>query len=131
MARVLVADDCAHMRNVLRLALERRGHVVTVAVNGGAAIEKAKTQVVDILVTDIFMPEEDGIGAIIDFKRNHPDIKIIAMTGEGRFPAETGTLLDYMKQLGADYAFEKPFKLDAFLEAVALLSPPPAPEAQA
>ena len=126
MAKVLVADDCAHMRNVLRLALERRGHEVIVAVNGGAAIEKAKTEAVDILVTDIFMPEEDGIGAILDFKRNHPAIKIIAMTGEGRFPAETGTLLDYMQQIGADYAFEKPFQLDTFLDTVERLARPEA-----
>ena len=125
MASVLVVDDCSHMRNVLRFALERRGHEVLVAVDGEAAIAQANARPVDILVTDIFMPEEDGIGAIIELKQTHPNIKIIAMTGEGRYPAETGTLLDYVKGLGADYAFEKPFKLDVFLDAVEQLSQHP------
>src|SRR5215470_9909546 len=121
MARVLVIEDSADLRDLIAQVLLPNGHVVTVADDGehGLALQRADFGA-DVLVTDIFMPNRDGIEVIVDFKREYPDVKIIAMSGgTGRF--DGFHYLVAAEQAGADVVLHKPFEIDELLAAIARL----------
>jgi len=111
--RVLVVDDEAPIRKVVRKQLERAGYQVVEASNGAVAMEQLQTERVDVVITDILMPEKDGIETIIALRGEHPGIKIIAIS------APTNQLyLETALRLGADLAFPKPFSLEDLERAV-------------
>ncbi|MDA0652647.1 MAG: response regulator [Proteobacteria bacterium] len=112
MARILVVDDEAELRTLLRKVLTRRGHEVIEAENGAIAIAMVEEgEKLDMIITDIFMPETDGIEVLRRLRAGHPDLKIVVMSGGGNrvsrgyLPAATA--------LGADHVIEKPFDLSA------------------
>jgi DNA-binding response OmpR family regulator len=116
MARVLVVDDESGMRQMLRQALERRGHTVDEAVDGREALLRFAQQQPDLVITDLIMPEREGIETIQALRQECPTLPIIAMSGGGR-----GAPDDYLSmagQIGADRTFAKPFRLDEILIAV-------------
>lgn len=83
MARILLVDDEEPVRGLLKRGLERDGHSVTTAVDGGDGLEKL-TQAAggfDLLITDIRMPVMDGLALALAAKRDHPDVVILLMTG--------------------------------------------------
>ena len=116
MARVLVADDDAGVRRVLERALVRGGHEVTCAGGGAEALRSIEADTPDLVVTDINMPDVDGIELLIRVARRG-DVKVIAISGGGAVPADE--LLEDARLLGAVDILAKPFELDVLLERVA------------
>jgi CheY-like chemotaxis protein len=117
MARILVIDDDAVVRNLLRTVLEAAGHAVVEAADGVEGVSACRSHEVDLVITDILMPEADGSWAIRRIKRDFPDITIIAMSGGGQI-AKSDTCLSVAQRVGASRVFEKPLPHDELLEAI-------------
>lgn len=116
MARILVADDEESIRSLLRHILECAGYEVVDAENGQVALEKCREQRPDLVLTDIVMPEMEGIGFMLQLRREYPGLKVIAMSGGGRIGPET--YLPMAREFGAVHTLEKPFRRDDVLSAV-------------
>jgi DNA-binding NtrC family response regulator len=116
MARILIIDDEDQIRSMLRLMLERVGYEVAEAPDGMEGIRQYRENPADLIITDLIMPNKDGIGMIIDLKKEFPEIKIIAMSGGGVNRPE-GYLNGAMK-LGATRTLTKPIDRDEMLKAV-------------
>lgn len=116
MAHLLVIDDETTMRSALRLALERSGHVITEAVDGKTGLELIDPAVHEVIITDIVMPGTEGLEVLMELRRQHSKIKVIAMSGGGRLKA--GSYLHSAKLLGADEVLAKPFSRDELVAAV-------------
>lgn len=116
MAHILIVDDDPQIRSLLRRLLEGAGYQVEEAGDGeeGAAMLEAKAS--DLVITDIIMPGQEGLGFIRNMRRAHPDTKIIAISGGGRIGAEA--YLPLAEDLGAIRTFSKPFKNKELLDAV-------------
>ena len=113
--RILVVDDRSDVLGFVRAALERAGYQVDVAQNGREAMALQRQRPVDLLITDIFMPEADGMETIDRFRAEYPRTRIIAMSGgvEG--------MQDYLQiadQIGVDATLRKPFTIQELLSAV-------------
>lgn len=119
MARVLIIEDDNEVREFLQSLLERAGYETVTAVNGKEGVELFRTAVVDLVITDIIMPEKDGIETLMDMKRTNPGLKVIAISGGGR--AEPENYLHSARLLGADHTIKKPFTNEDILEAVGTL----------
>ncbi len=123
MARILVIDDSAAVRELLEQMLRLTGHDVAVAGNGKEGLEQIRRQPVELVITDLFMPEKEGLETIQELRRDFPDIAIIAMSGEPGLPS----LLGIAKRFGAVKTIEKPFdrtEMMAAVEEVLRSSPP-------
>ena len=85
MARILVIDDEYYMRALVTKILERRGHEIVEATNGqeGIGFFEQGGQA-DMVLTDIFMPEKDGIETLRDLRKKYPDLKIVVFSGGGK-----------------------------------------------
>jgi len=116
MARVLVVDDEETIRGALARALQRVGHEALEAENGLDALQLMKTEPVDLVVTDLVMPELDGLELIKELARERPGIKVIAISGGGVWDKQS--LLATAGMLGALVSLEKPFELADFLAMV-------------
>jgi two-component system response regulator (stage 0 sporulation protein F) len=114
MARILVIDDQESMRTMLRLVLKGAGHEVLEASNGRLGLELYREQSADLVITDILMPEMNGLELMLELTRSFLNVKIITMTGELE---GTGTR-DKAKLLGARQTFHKPFGMHELLHAV-------------
>jgi len=116
MARILVVDDEAPVRKVLRTMLERAGYDVEDAPNGSIALEVLRDDPADVVITDIVMPEKEGIEIIQEMRADYPDIKIIAISGGGQIGPES--YLEMARLLGAHRTLSKPVDGDVLLGAV-------------
>ncbi len=116
MARILVIDDNDTVRLSMRLALEDADHEVDEAPDGAAGLEHLRRHVPDLVVTDIFMPEKEGLETIDEIRRDYPAVKIIAISGGGRI--EPQDYLDIAKQLGADRSLIKPFDIQLLVNTI-------------
>ncbi len=116
MARILIIDDEDELRSLLRQMLEHAGHEVSEAVNGAAGIEIYERDAPDLIITDIIMPEQEGVETIIALRRADPALPIIAISGGGRLDATD--FLTMAKKLGARRTLTKPFRRDQRLDAV-------------
>ncbi len=112
--RLLIADDDADTRHTMRLLLERAGHDVRLASDGARAIEMQRAQPADVLITDLFMPELDGLEAIERFRTEFPSVKIVAMSGGGMQVRGRSYLLA-AEAAGAEAVLRKPFEIGALL----------------
>ena len=111
--RVLVIEDNADLRDYLRLALRSEGYEVMTARNGREALAVIDGQGLDAVVTDLFMPEMDGIETISALRRKLPNVKVVAISGR---PG-----VDYLtvaRELGVSHTLRKPFELDELLRAL-------------
>lgn len=113
---MLVIDDEAIIREGLRALLQEEGHTVHGAADGGEGLQHVRYHPVDLVITDIVMPRKDGIETIIELRRHHPDIKIVAISGGGG--REHGDYLMVAGRLGANRTLAKPFTPQAILDAV-------------
>jgi CheY-like chemotaxis protein len=116
MALILVIDDVAMMRDLVRRMLERAGHSVIEAADGEAGIAVVEMQDPALVITDLIMPKKEGIETIQQIRRSHPNTKIIAMSGHVR--PDGISYLDAARKLGADAILAKPFLRVALLEVV-------------
>ena len=116
MTRVLIIDDEAPIRSMLKLMLERDGYEVAEAPDGMEAIRVYRQNPADLIITDLIMPNQDGIGMIIALKKEFPDVKIIAMSGGGLNKPEG--YLKGAKKLGAACTLTKPIDRDEMLRAI-------------
>jgi CheY-like chemotaxis protein len=116
MARILLIDDESQIRSMLRLMLERVGYDVIEAADGMEGIKQYRDNPADLIITDLIMPNKDGIGTIIELKKEFPQVKIIAMSGGGVNRPEG--YLDGAKKLGATRTLTKPIDRDEMLNAV-------------
>ena len=115
--RLLVADDDADMRHSMRLLLERAGYEVELAPDGAQALRLQRERPIDVLITDIFMPESDGLETIERFRREFPGVRIIAMSGGG-VQVRGETYLATAGVAGADAVLRKPFERDVLLRTL-------------
>ena len=106
MARILIVDDDAQIREMLAIFLERNGYEVVTAADGGKAYQIIGEQTIDVVITDIVMPEHEGFETIRRIRHSYPDTGIIAMSGGGHIPPEH--YLAIAKRLGARGTFFKP-----------------------
>jgi CheY-like chemotaxis protein len=122
MARILVIDDDKATRELIQRILAKAGHEVSLAGNGREGLERLIEVRPAIVITDVFMPDKDGVETIIALKKAHPGIKIIAMSGGGR----VGNLdfLQLAERVGADKVLQKPIRMAALLEGVTQLAAP-------
>jgi CheY-like chemotaxis protein len=117
MARVLVIDDEADIRDGFAMILERSGYVVATAANGRDGVFLHRGSPVDVVITDLFMPVQDGIETIIEFRREFPSVKIIAVSGGSR-RGSGEHFLSSATALGADLALAKPVSIADLCAAV-------------
>jgi CheY-like chemotaxis protein len=116
MARILIIDDDKMVLNMLRQVLEGAQHTVVEASNGEVAMRLWREHAADLIITDILMPEKDGLEVIRELRRECPTVKVIALSGGSRkihFDA-----LDVAKRFGAVSTLEKPFELKELLASV-------------
>jgi CheY-like chemotaxis protein len=113
-ATILIIDDAEPVRALLRFALEAAGYEVTEAANGRQGLERYRQRPTDLVITDIAMPELNGLDLILELTREFLHAKVIAISGVG---GETNEL-DVAKLLGARQTFQKPFSVPQLLQAV-------------
>src|SRR6185436_8709529 len=116
MREILIADDDPGLRHSLKLALEAAGYRVRVAAHGGEAVSLQNESPADVLITDIFMPENDGFEAIDRFRRNFPATKIVAMSGDA--PRTKLEYLPVAALIGVDATLKKPFRTEELLQTL-------------
>jgi CheY-like chemotaxis protein len=109
MPGVLIVEDDRELREMLKMSLLRKGYTVQEAENGKEAISHFKPLITDLVVTDLIMPDEDGIKVVIRLRELKPAIKIIAISGGGK--VGPGSYLNLAKALGADAIYSKPFSI--------------------
>ena len=115
MARILFIDDSADARAIGRATFRSTGHEVTEATNGVEGMRLYRERPFDLVVTDIFMPEKDGLQTIQELRHEFGDVRIIAISGGS---VETpGDYLPLAKRLGANEVFHKPINVGALREA--------------
>ena len=116
MAKILIIDDDPSILTMLKKMLEKAGYEVDTASNGSEGLKKIERCPPDLLVTDIVMPEKEGLELIFYLKGKNPELKIVAISGGGRFNYEG--YLTGAKLLGADLIFQKPLVHKEFVQAV-------------
>jgi len=119
MYRVLLADDDQQIRQMLKLTLERAGYEVVEAEDGNKAVRQYKQDSIDLVITDIVMPEKEGIETIMELRSIDPDVKIIAISGGGRINPED--YLNWARRFGVRHTFTKPVDREQLLEAMSEL----------
>jgi DNA-binding NtrC family response regulator len=112
--KILVVDDDSGVRDVVRSMLESEGYLVSVAQNGREALNSLKTEDFQVLITDLVMPEQEGIETIKIVRRDYPAVKVIAMSG-----AFGGDYLRIAGYLGAHGTLAKPLQMSSVLKVVA------------
>jgi len=115
MAKILLADDEPVLLGLLAGMLEYAGHEVVAVSNGNALLDTCSSAF-DLVITDLIMPEKEGIETIIELRRGFPKLKIVAMSGGGRGDAHG--YLRLAEKLGAAAILEKPFERDELIALV-------------
>ena len=116
MAKILVLDDEPSILLMIKKMLEKAGHEVDIALNGREGMLLFEKNKPDLLISDIIMPEKEGLETIFELRRLYPDLKIIAISGGGRIGPDV--YLPGAKLLGANMVFQKPLNQKEFVNAV-------------
>jgi CheY-like chemotaxis protein len=114
---VLVVDDDSPTQRVLQLWLQTHGHRATCASGGKQALEWLRTHEADLVITDVLMPEGNGIELIAKMKRERPKVRVLAITGGGP-QATSSSCLHRAYRAGAHALLLKPFKQDQLATAM-------------
>ena len=116
MTKILLVDDDDACAETLKDALTRFGYEVVRARNGREALELYDPETINLVLTDLFMPNMDGMELITRLEQLDPSVRIIAMSGGGM--VTPGTCLPIAERLGAVKALAKPFPLETLRAAV-------------
>ena len=126
--RVLVIDDDPHVRLLVQSLLEAEGFDVRTAADGREGLELQEGEPADVVVTDIFMPNQDGMETIHELRSKFPDTSIVVVSGGGSATSN----IDYLhiaRLLGATHTLQKPVQPDLLVDVVrGLARSPPAGE---
>lgn len=127
--RVLIVEDDPDLLLLLTAAFVREGFKTYIANNGRKGLDLLRTLKPDLMITDIIMPEMEGIGTMLEAKRCAPGLKVIAISGGGHY-GRSQDFLDWARELGADEVLAKPFRVSSLVMAarVVLDRPPPTPD---
>ena len=124
MGCILVMDDDRETRLGLRKALEQEGHQVIEAKDGREGVELCRGHSVELVISDILMPDQDGLETIRLLHADHPEVRVIAVSGDAP------EYLEAAEEFGADRTFTKPFKLAEVVQAASQLLESQNPEVQ-
>ena len=116
MKRILVVEDDRRMRTMLKDMLEMAGYEVVSAEDGLEALKICRRQRADLVITDIIMPDKEGLETISELRRDFPETKIIAISGGGQIGPHK--YLKMARMLGAQKTFTKPFAITDLLGGV-------------
>jgi DNA-binding response OmpR family regulator len=117
MPRILIIEDEPQYQELLRRFLQDAGHQTETASDGVIGLASYNVETIDIVITDIVMPNQDGLGVIRELRRRNPAVKIIAITGGSR-NLRSGDLLHVAGLIGANDTLIKPFEKAELLESV-------------
>jgi DNA-binding response OmpR family regulator len=124
MARVLVLEDDGALGIIMRSALEDAGHEVILAADGRIGLRVFGASKFEVVITDMLMPDMDGIEIVRTLRAYRSAVKIVAVSGGGAL--DHGDLLGTARRLGADATLAKPFTPHALRDLVAAVLSPPA-----
>jgi DNA-binding NtrC family response regulator len=113
---ILIVDDEPGIRELLCMMMESAGHTVATAEDGAEAPKVMAAQPIDVVITDLLMPERDGLEFITEIRKSYPKVKIIAMSGGGHIARDS--YLRIAKNFGAHYLLEKPFSQSGVMGAI-------------
>ena len=114
MTRILVADDDPDVRRALRVSLQAEGYDVEAVPDGARAMRAHEKRPADVLITDLFMPERDGLETVAHFRARNPGMCIVVISGWKR--SQRTDHLTVARHAGADVILRKPFAPDELLE---------------
>jgi DNA-binding response OmpR family regulator len=115
MARILVIDDERLVRTSIEAVLSVKGHSVTLAADGREGLTQINKSEFDLIITDLVMPEMEGIETILEIRKKSSNLRILAISGGG---LRIGNFLGVAAELGADEVLKKPFTNAELLAAV-------------
>ncbi len=124
MAKILIIDDDPLVRNTLKAVLAAAGHQIVVAHDGQMGIDMLAEAAPDLVITDILMPNKDGIATITELHQRRPGVPIVAISGGGR--VGNMSYLKIAESLGVSRTFDKPFDPEELIDAIAGLLQPAA-----
>jgi YesN/AraC family two-component response regulator len=116
MVKILIIDDEAPIRKMLKKVLEKNNFEVVDAQNGNQGIILFKEHHPDLVITDLIMPEKEGLETIRELKKINPDVEIIAISGGGS--ADPKIYLKIASNLGAIHTFTKPVDNEILLSKI-------------
>jgi two-component system cell cycle response regulator CpdR len=116
MGKILNIDDEPYILLMLKKMLEKAGYEVDLAANGREGLELFVKESADLVITDIIMPDKEGLELILEMKKLSPELKIIAISGGGRISPES--YLECARHFGAERVFQKPFRQQELVSAV-------------
>lgn len=116
MACILIVDDDQCVRTAVKKMLRNEPYEIIEAANGREAVKLFNHTKIDLMITDLVMPEKEGIETILEIRQGFPDVKIIAISGGGKCGMDL--YLSMAKDLGANDVLSKPFQIGDFLKSV-------------
>ncbi len=117
MAKILIIDDDDQFRKMLSQTLVKAGYSVSEASDGSEGIRTFRQDPADLVITDIVMPDKEGIETIMEIRQMAPELKIIAVSGGGRIGSES--YLELARKLGAVHTFSKPIDRKKVVDIIA------------
>jgi CheY-like chemotaxis protein len=114
---VIVADDVFEIQLLMEMWLREAGCTVKCASTGNELTRLVRQQHFDLIVTDVLMPDGDGLDVILELKRSRPKARVLAISGGGR-RLQASECLKFAKGLGAHDVLLKPFNREQFMAAV-------------
>jgi CheY-like chemotaxis protein len=125
MARIVIIEDDEALRPALLRTVEKLGHEAVAEPDGKAGLGRVRAWPPDLVITDMIMPEKEGVETIRELRRDFPAVKIIAISGGGR--GSSADYLNFAKKFGAAATLAKPFSRDELRAVIdRTLAPPPA-----
>lgn len=116
MSHILVIDDDVHIRELINIMLTGEGHTVVLAEDGMVGLEMLNEDNFDLIITDIIMPNQEGIETIVQIKSQSPDTKILAISGGGRIGSTN--YLSLAENFGVHKTLSKPFYHKDFIDCI-------------
>lgn len=125
--QILIVDDNRDLAEMIQMGLKLKGYCVRAATSRPAYLTALAEQAPDLVITDIFMPDHEGLGVIRELRKNQPSTKIIAMSGNTEWGNRAVNFLEIAAKIGADRILPKPFEMKAMVGLVRELLDAPAP----